>query len=258
MKRSRTPHNDRIRGDIKVAIIGGSYSGLSLANALHLNSIQYTIFDRRSLPYTHVMGGSGFDVPSFTYISNRLDLKQFATSNAMHSPTRKNVIDTLMTRVNDSLLPEHNIVGINKKDSSFYLTIETKSNDNTKRRQQKGPYHIVVGADGVVSTCRKSTYYEGMFLVGDARWVNDRWFDLGLRRIDRGADIAMLDGLQLGEAICNSMKCSPQIQAIMIRLVQEQTNHLFCARAIHKKKLLIRGFVVLAILFALLIRQFFA
>jgi hypothetical protein len=90
----------------------------------------------------------------------------------------------------------------------FYLhTISTYSAKGKQQSQQKsesailyGPYQSVVGADGVNSTVR-ATALPGTFLIGDARWVNDRWYDLGLQRIDRGADIALIDGYELGQAM---------------------------------------------------------
>lgn len=234
-----------------IAIIGGSYCGLSLANTLHINSVSYTIFDRRSLPYNHVQGGSGFNIPSFNIIQDRLQLKRRRRNTELHRLTRKNIIDLLLQRVMTNLVSESNIVEVYKELSSFYITTETKSNNTSRVRTKHGPYQILIGADGVQSTCRKSSY-KGIFLIGDARWVNDRWFDLGLRRIDRGADIAMIDGLQLGEAICNSAKRYRDTQQL-IYSVNIQTKNAFCAREIYRKKIM-RQAAFVALLFGVLLK----
>ena len=241
--------------DCKVAIVGGSYAGLSLANVLHLNSISCTIFDRRTLPFTHVMGGNGFNVPSLQMIQDRLELRKPINDGKSQMLTRKGVIDSLSERVIDkSLLPAHCVVRIIKDVTSFYIVTEltTNNGENKAFQQRHGPFDIVVGADGVLSTCR-ITAHTGVFLVGDARWVNDRWFDLGLRRIDRGADIAMGDGSQLGEAILRARQFSKSIQETIF-FVNSSTKNKFCSKAINRKKTMrLLAFVIS--IFAILIKQ---
>ncbi|KAL3797504.1 hypothetical protein HJC23_009868 [Cyclotella cryptica] len=193
------PKHGHGRIDFHVAIIGASYAGLSFANMLHLNSIPFTIFDR-SRPVTYIMGGNDFNIPSFSAVVERLDLKNFANDGSMRNPTRKDVIDLLLERVKKNIMPEHCLIKIIREGSSdFHILTETKSNDPAKRRREniQGPYQCIVRADGVLSLCRSSAF-RGIFLVGDARWANDRWYDLGLQRIKRGADIAIMDGVTLG------------------------------------------------------------
>lgn len=237
--------------DFHVAIVGASYSGLSLANKLHLKSIPYTIVDRRSIPFTHVMGGSGFNLPCFPSVASKLELK-CKNDGFLNKLTRKEVLDLLLSRVQNHLIPENNVVEIIKDETSgFYLLTETKSNDTAIQRNEHryGPYQCIIGADGVVSKCRTSGL-RGVFLIGDARWVNERFYDLGLRRIDQGADIALTDGLKLGEAICKSLDLSSNVQDV-VSVVNDETNNAFCAKAIHNKKIT-RQFFFIAILLALI------
>jgi hypothetical protein len=63
-----------------------------------------------------------------------------------------------------------------------------------------GPYRTVVGTDGVFSVVRSSGL-RGTYLAGDARWARDRWYDLGSRRVRRGADVAIVDGIALGRIL---------------------------------------------------------
>jgi len=110
----------------------------------------------------------------------------------------------------------------------YYLQMQCSDNNLAKRIKDKdrfvtvtiptyeavikGPYHVIVGADGVLSKCRQ--YYRSksffrhspVFLIGDARWVQNRWWDLGRLRIKSGADISICDGLELGKILVTQMK----------------------------------------------------
>lgn len=210
----------------QVAIIGASYAGLTLANHLHLHSIPYTVFDCKSLPFTYITGGSEFNVPSYSYITEKLKLKSCGENQLQENsgvfdkddhvdylgPTREEVISTLLERVKNRLISSQNITRIEKRnqnsfylhsqpnDSGFYSQFNYRASQESRPTSEKsirGPYHIVVGADGVLSKCRTSAL-PGTYLIGDARWVNDRWYDLGLSRIREGADVALNDGIELG------------------------------------------------------------
>mmetsp|Transcript_12635 Transcript_12635/g.21406 ORF Transcript_12635/g.21406 Transcript_12635/m.21406 type:complete len:297 (+) Transcript_12635:7-897(+) len=225
-----------------IAIIGASYAGLTLANTLQQNSssITFTIFDSKTLPFTYVAGGDAFNVPSYSSLATRLALKTSRQANI--GLTRKDVIESLIKRVTQHFIVGKRIEKIEERNNSFYLHTRQKlhssdgassaatasSNNNHK---VYGPYQCVVGADGVRSKCRTSAL-NGTFLIGDARWVNDRWYDLGLRRIKRGADIAILDGLELGGLLLRAEEtdnkdCHYSSQSFPLALRMK-----FCARQI--------------------------
>lgn len=184
-----------------IGIIGASYAGLALANVLHRHSIPFTILDSKALPFTHVVGGAKFEVPSYRFTAKKLGLKVPAQYKS-DGPTRKDVIDALLERVNANLITSQRIVRIEQKSGLFYLHSRQQRDDpkNEPATRIIGPFLSVIGADGVLSKVRVCAL-QGTFLVGDARWASDRWYDLGLRRIDRGADIALRDGLELGDAM---------------------------------------------------------
>ncbi|KAL7428606.1 hypothetical protein ACHAXM_001349 [Skeletonema potamos] len=195
-----------------IAIIGASYAGLTLANALQHNSssILFTVFDSKTLPFTYVAGGDAFDVPSYSSLATKLVLKKSQRNN--NGLTRQDVIESLLVRVKQHLIVGTRIERVEKRNNLFYLHTRQKLQSSTgsytstpSNNYIHGPYRCVVGADGVRSICRTSAL-SGTFLIGDARWVNDRWYDLGLRRIHRGADIAILDGLELGEQLLRAMR----------------------------------------------------
>ena len=130
------------------------------------------------------------------------------------------------------------------------------TNNNTEIH---GPYQCVVGADGVLSKCR-TTALGGTFLIGDARWVNDRWFDLGLRRIHRGADIAIMDGVELGEHFLGVAShrnadtdcCNCTTYFLSSQSFSSEVNSKFCARHIHiarRKRITSIMVVLLAMVF---------
>lgn len=185
------------------------------------------------------MGGNDFNVPSFSLILDRLDLKNSVNHGAMRTPTRKCVIDLLLNRVRKNVMPENSVIKIIKEGScDFYIITETKSQYSSKQRREQtyGPFQCVVGADGVLSLCR-STALRKTFLVGDARWASDRWYDLGLRRINQGADIAMMDGVTLGEALSNAAKLFWNAEHIVSR-VNDETKNTFCAKEIFRTKIM--------------------
>jgi len=136
-----------------------------------------------------------------------------------------------------------------------------------------GPFDVVVGADGVLSVLRKMcctlTFFERtgvddvdwrrVALIGDALWVQDRWWDFGVRRIRRGADEAIKDGVELGLMLSrhvNSMTkkycgCVPPPQPFEIELGR------FCAyskqRRVRKKQIIVwsvMAFILISVLWS--------
>jgi len=59
---------------VPIAIVGASYAGLALANALHRRGVPYVVLELRMPPFAHVAGGSGFDVPSWDGVAKELAL----------------------------------------------------------------------------------------------------------------------------------------------------------------------------------------
>ena len=251
----------------EVAIIGASYAGLSLANTLKqkLSSISFTIFDSKTLPFTYVTGGDAFNVPSYSSLAKNLSLKTSQLSDS--GLTRQDVIESLLERVTQ----QHVIVGtkierIEKRNNLFYLhTIQKlQSLDDRSSTEERissngyniyGPYQYVIGADGVRSKCRTCAL-NGIFLIGDARWVNDRWYDLGIRRIRQGADIAIQDGVELGEMFLRAMKAKTEHTEIdcSLKSFPVAVRAKFCARQIQNARMT-RILSVLMVFFAIAVMK---
>lgn len=274
------------RADARIAIIGASYAGLTLANVLHSKNIPYTVFDSKYFPFTYITGGTSFDVPSYTFVLKSLGLIQEKNEDKdIPVPTREQVISILLKRVKDhnNIVFGQNITKIERvvkggvdNHVEFYLysrtnhtgyysyrnhtdpSTTTKNNKSSSDGQHEcahvcgnlyGPFQCVVGADGVLSKCRKNAL-TGTYLIGDARWVNDRWYDLGFRRIKEGADVAMLDAIELGA----SLNLNLNLNRVPFRIKGEGVMHKFCARQIWVKKLKRQVIVFVAILAVICVR----
>mmetsp|Transcript_39937 Transcript_39937/g.83891 ORF Transcript_39937/g.83891 Transcript_39937/m.83891 type:complete len:301 (-) Transcript_39937:612-1514(-) len=240
----------------------------------------YTIFDGKSCsPFANVMGGNAkFDVPSFhESIVKKLQLNFRKKKNVAgqllsngdddDDLTRKDVIDALLERVKPNLIGSQRIIRIERRKRTncdnycFYLhSLSSQRSKNppgnsfSKKHHSDngtsvrifGPFQLVVGADGVFSTVRRHAL-RNTCLIGDARWARDRWYDLGLRRIRRGGDIALLDGLQLGGALVKE-KESLQLQSLRMK---------FDAAEIHRRRKMLRIIVAIVVMIlAIALRQF--
>ncbi len=247
--------------DISIAIIGASYAGLSLANTLkQKSSISFTIFDSKTLPFTYVTGGDAFNVPSYSTLAKKLSLK---TSSQLpdNGLTRQDVIESLLEQVTHNVIVGTRIERIEKRNNVFYLHTRTQklqsSANGSSTETIYGPYQYVIGADGVRSKCRTCALH-GIFLIGDARWVNDRWYDLGLRRIEQGADIAIQDGVELGEMFLTAMKMKSEHKEIdcAFKSFSEAmaVRAKYCARQIQIARMT-RIISVLVVLFAVAVMK---
>lgn len=64
-----------------------------------------------------------------------------------------------------------------------------------------GPFDLVVVANGLFGG--EKLLEKASARIGDCRWHQERrfWFDFGITRIKRGADIAIQDGLRIGRQL---------------------------------------------------------
>jgi hypothetical protein len=250
-----------------IAIIGASYAGLTLANMLHNNGIPYRLYEIKSPPFTFVTGGTPFCVPSLPHVRKVLKLEKdedqspvlLQNENVKKIPTRQDITNLLQQRVKENIIYDRNVIKIERKhDNRLYVHHEQYSannrmnKDRTKDIKVSGPYQYVVGADGVLSKCRIAALTD-VFLIGDARWVNDRWYDLGFQRIKQGADIAMQDAIELGEII---LKATTKDKQILMRL-DVKKRMKFCAKSIWMQRLTRNVAVCAAFLFIVIMWQRF-
>jgi 2-polyprenyl-6-methoxyphenol hydroxylase-like FAD-dependent oxidoreductase len=178
-----------------IAIIGASYAGLSLANyiVLHSPRTKVQIFESsKSVPSRFIQGY--FNIPNYRHVLKEIKLRY-------NGESRDDVIYTLWNdRVKSLIKCMQKVVTIERHQILHELYI-TSEDGCSMQRKRHGPFDFVIGADGVLSICRQSPL-EGILLIGDARWVQSRWYDFGFQRIKSGGDIAMMDGCELGHLLC--------------------------------------------------------
>mmetsp|Transcript_1830 Transcript_1830/g.2056 ORF Transcript_1830/g.2056 Transcript_1830/m.2056 type:complete len:361 (+) Transcript_1830:97-1179(+) len=241
----------------KVAIIGASYSGLTLGNILHEHSIPFEMFESSSPPPHQSQSSNNqtiqtmyvigpFILPSYRYVMTQLGLcysnniRNHSTKNTTSSIDddccyeRHNVIVTLSQNIRHIIQYNTTIVSIQNQNQKqhirqyrkgyqkeeeliasssncLYCTSESNRNENHKTnnksttRKIHGPFEYIIAADGVHSIIgnQSTTISQNIYLIGDARWVNDKWYDLGYTRNSKGGDIALNDGLELGHILKN-------------------------------------------------------
>lgn len=179
-----------------IAIIGASYAGLTLANyiVLHSPRTKVQIFESsKSVPSRFIQGF--FNVPNYRHILKQIKLEY-------NGDSRNEVIHTLWNdRVKSLIKCMQKVVKIERLPDNNELYIFAQDG-NVIQHKQYGPFDYVIGADGVLSICRKSPL-EGVLVIGDARWVQNRWYDFGFQRIQSGADIAMTDSCEIGHLLCH-------------------------------------------------------
>lgn len=288
----------------KVAIIGASYAGLTLCNALKKHSIPFVIFESspdyysgkdeatmissendnsfvmkdntfRSFKQNQFVVGP-FILPSFGFISRELGIelmtirdedKRISTGSnndvqVDHCYERCDIVLSLLENIQNSIEYETTINSImqfssSKKEEQFYCT----SGYDTRKH---GPFEYIIAADGVhsiIGSKHQMNDDNKILLIGDARWVNDSWYNFGFSRVKEGADIAMRDGIELGyiltkllnrEVDTNGVEQADYFETIDILRQKYSANQKFLLR---KRKRLVRR-VLMAVVIAFLIEKF--
>lgn len=209
---------------ISVAIVGAGFGGLSLAIALKNAGLTPTIFEaqfsRQGDCGTSIVGDlhlpSGKESLHFLQLSDTWDDLTKQTQRLNYVP-QEALQRKMQQSVSDFILCNTKVLGVEEDKSSgrLYCIIDNdrRSAGNNSRctgsgkKTLFGPFEVVVGADGVLSSFRNARgagQRSGrVAILGDARWVQDR-FDLGTRRIRCGADIAIRDGVELAQILSES------------------------------------------------------
>jgi hypothetical protein len=189
---------------LSIAIVGSGFGGLSLALRLGRqdgdDALKVVVLESQS-------SASGGIVGELHLPSGKKNLAQLGLSDLWEKlSSRSERIDhvsqaclqrALREKAASSIRYGHCVIGIEQVPDGRLLCL--LDND----RPAMGPFDIVVGADGVLSRFRLLPPRKcgRVALVGDARWAQDRWWDFGTARIQGGADLAIRDGLELGELL---------------------------------------------------------
>eukprot|EP00562_Extubocellulus_spinifer_P004506 CAMPEP_0178516094 /NCGR_PEP_ID=MMETSP0696-20121128/24921_1 /TAXON_ID=265572 /ORGANISM="Extubocellulus spinifer, Strain CCMP396" /LENGTH=403 /DNA_ID=CAMNT_0020146329 /DNA_START=107 /DNA_END=1314 /DNA_ORIENTATION=+ len=193
------------QASISVAIVGAGFSGLSLAIALRNAEIVPTLFESRSGKSSCVVGDlflpNGRESLQYLGMSDAWENLSKQTQRLNYVP-QEDLQRNMREAVSDCIRYGERVIDVELDQTSgnLYCIVGTDCDACT----HVGPFDIVVGADGVLSSFRKGQAGQAsggrIAIIGDARWVQDR-FDLGTRRIRRGADIAIRDGIELAQIL---------------------------------------------------------
>ena len=206
----------------RVAIIGAGYAGLTLARSLQYpqavsidgRPVEVIVLEARdSLDGIEV--GGDLIVPQGEKVLQQMGLSsQWAAMRTSESSVPRQALQLVLAR---SLRPGTLQCGCSvgwieeAEDDQLILGIRGR---NGERHGSMGPYNLVVLAPGMSQSPIQtwaSLWQQSaarILVVGDAQWAQGRWWDLGLARIRRGADIALWDGQELAQCLRSSLTCS--------------------------------------------------
>jgi hypothetical protein len=188
--------------DIKtIAIIGSGYAGLTFANLIQSRSdiIDVQIYEALNVPNSGVLVGN-VEVPFAANVFGILGLEWKWRKNAI-SIAEEELLAALRSRLTKRIKYRSRAVALESTLDGIYVKVRYCEEGNSRYRKE-GPFDIVVASNGVRSIFRGCDM-DRVALIGDSRWVQGRWWDLGTRRLQEGADIAMRDALALGDIVLN-------------------------------------------------------
>ena len=186
-----------------IAIIGSSYAGLAFANFIQTRStISIRIFEALDVPRIGVLVGDVY-IPSGEEAFAQLGLKWRWPKN-VHLVPEEELLASLRGKLLEKICNEIRVLDLELTQDGIYLNVRSRQcNKNYCLRE--GPFDLVVAANGVRSTFRNCNI-ASVAVIGDSRWVQNRWWDFGTRRLQQGADIAIRDALKLGAIVLNHIK----------------------------------------------------
>jgi 2-polyprenyl-6-methoxyphenol hydroxylase-like FAD-dependent oxidoreductase len=193
---------------LSVGIVGASFSGIALALALQKDgdeNVKVVLLEERSGAHVGSIVGD-LHLPSGRNSLAQLglehlweDLTKRSFSGRSNHVTQKAFQTALREKASKLIRYNHQVVGI-QRDVEGRLLCQISEQEDLL-----GPFDVIAGADGVKSQFRRRHHHREIgrkvALIGDARWVQDQWWDLGFARVTRGADMALRDGIDLAQLL---------------------------------------------------------
>jgi 2-polyprenyl-6-methoxyphenol hydroxylase-like FAD-dependent oxidoreductase len=207
-------NDDSSNKERRVAIIGASFAGLTLANYLSKNSstVGYQLFESKSEPIPII---GTIQLPHAKQVLQALGIAMDSSSTSTSTSTdgssrfsREDFLNRLRNQI--SITDSCRIVQIVRRKKMMGGDCDAEDNDyyyyvHSDKGQEYGPFHVVVAADGLFGQDFDDDDDDNRMIsavIGDARWYQDVWFwDFGRKRIQQGADIAICDGIELGRML---------------------------------------------------------
>lgn len=208
--------------EYSIAIIGGGFSGLTLANYLVAGTVagtcQCRVLEAKEEPIPIV---GTIRLPHARQVLEELNLLNdnakessslYINRNAGTELVDRQAFQRLL-RKNISVEYSCRIFRIERRHNGKYWLIcddDGYDDDKGQERKQHGPFECVVVANGLCIGKSSPTFLAGdppSAVLGDARWQYDTWFwDFGRQRIQKGGDIALCDAIELAQALLPSIQ----------------------------------------------------
>ena len=201
MAAAAVPLEAREACSLRVAIIGAGFGGLATARALQEAGVGARVYEQDET-LDQVWVGGELRVPSAKRTLAALGLE--AEWRALHATAThpdclplQGLRDVLAMSLNDGHL----------ECGRRIVSITTNCAGELRLEFADGAVaaaDIAVVASGMTAPRVSRDALRHTAAVGDARWAQRRWWDLGSRRIRQGADMALVEGLELSDRLVRS------------------------------------------------------
>lgn len=213
----------------RVAIIGAGMAGLTFARAVQAagrGEVEVLVFDQCEELDAPVISGD-IRVPDARAVLSRLGVGGDAvaalcdaarTRDGSHLPQQGLLLLLARSLVPGTLRLGCQVSAVRRAAAGRGLLCCLPDGETA------GPFSLVVCAHGQLPTVLMPSAAADasdmdpppLAVVGDARWVRQRRWDLGTARRARGANMALLEGLELGEMVGSAFGDCPRRHGIVL------------------------------------------
>ena len=188
---------------LRVAIIGAGFGGLALARALHEAGVGARVYEQDE-SLNHVLVGGELRVPSAerTLAALGLEAEWWALRATATQPDclpLQGLKDVLAMSLSDGQLECGRRIVSLTTTCAGELRLEFADGATAAA-------DLAVVASGMAAPRVSRDALRHTAAIGDARWAQRQWWDLGARRIREGADMALVEGLELGELLVRELQ----------------------------------------------------